>query len=354
MPTMLDSVLDVAFGITFFFALLALVASSIQEIIAAVLSTRGKVLQQMLIQILADAPVQTAPPAAPSQVADLAARVIAHPLISGVATANLPAWLSRRLNSVQLPSYVPSGNFATALIETLRAGHDETLAVGSQISRAIALLPETSPVKRVLQGFAVETKGDLDALRARIQLWYDDAMDRASGVYKRFAQYMLLVIGLGLALAINADVISIADTLWHDKTARDVVATAAQQYIDSHPELTSALKVPPPATGKAQPADAAKAEAARAAADDAKAAADAALAQIRDAGGIVNKLPVPLGWTSPPHDSSILWWLMSKVLGILLTAFAVSLGAPFWFDMLQNIANLRGAGPKPARSDATS
>ena len=39
-----------------------------------------------------------------------------------------------------------------------------------------------------------------------------------------------------------------------------------------------------------------------------------------------------------------------NILGFLLTAFAISLGAPFWSDMLQNIANLRSAGPKPARS----
>ena len=30
---------------------------------------------------------------------------------------------------------------------------------------------------------------------------------------------------------------------------------------------------------------------------------------------------------------------------------AVSLGAPFWFDILAKIMNLRGAGPKPARAD---
>jgi len=40
------------------------------------------------------------------------------------------------------------------------------------------------------------------------------------------------------------------------------------------------------------------------------------------------------------------------VAGYLLTAFAVTLGAPFWFDLLQNIMHLRDAGPPPKRSDA--
>lgn len=35
------------------------------------------------------------------------------------------------------------------------------------------------------------------------------------------------------------------------------------------------------------------------------------------------------------------------ILGWILTAFAVSLGAPFWFDMLNKIIRLRATGPKP-------
>jgi hypothetical protein len=39
--------------------------------------------------------------------------------------------------------------------------------------------------------------------------------------------------------------------------------------------------------------------------------------------------------------------------GWLITALAVSLGAPFWFDTLKTLINIRGAGPKPERSPAT-
>jgi hypothetical protein len=345
----LGAVLDVAFGLSFTFALLAIIASSIQEIIASVLSTRGKVLQSMMVQILSHQPTQpgvaAAVPAAvapPGGAPDLATRVLGHPLIASLGTPNLPAWLSRWLNSAKLPSYVPSGNFATALIETLREGHDDTLAVSSQVSRAIALLPDNSPVKRSLQGFIIEAKGDLDAFRARVQAWYDDAMDRASGVYKRYAQYTLLVIGLILAVAINADIIGIADTLWRDKNMRDVVASAATEYMQQHPRSAGpATSQPPTSTTPTPGADSVPGE-----------------QEIRDASGVVAQLPIPLGWGNAGYGTSTNPGLMvaRKILGLLLTAFAISLGAPFWFDMLQNIANLRGAGPKPARSapDATT
>jgi hypothetical protein len=361
----LGAVLDVAIGITFFFALLAIIASSIQEIIASVLSTRGKVLQDMLMQILshgtpdaagaiADGQVAVGDPA-PPVASDFAARVIDHPLISSLATANVPPWLSRIFNRLfgnwftdaKLPSYVPSGNFATALIEALREGHDDTTAVGSQITRAIAALPANSAVRRILEGFLVETKGDIDAFRARLQIWYDDAMDRAGGVYKRSAQYMLLVIGLVMAVVINADVISIADTLWHDKAAREVVASAAQQYITSHPQPNGT--VTPVATGATAGTNTDAPETITDAA-----ATSAAVDQVKQASGVVATLPIPLGWgTSGDSATSYPMLILRKLVGFLLTGFAVSLGAPFWFDLLQNIANLRGAGPKPALTDGT-
>ena len=350
--------LDVAFGLAFVFALLAIIASSIQEMIASVLATRGKVLQGMMVQILSHQPAQAPqpgqpePPGAPAAPAaapppppapSLATRVLGHPLIASLATPNLPAWLSNLLNSAKLPSYVPSGNFATALIETLREGHDETLAVGSQVSRAIALLPDNSPVKRSLQGFMIEARGDLDAFRTRVQTWYDDAMDRASGVYKRYAQYMLLGIGLVLAVAINADAVGIADTLWHDKNMRDVVATAATQYMQAHPQAAAPAANPPaadPAPPAANPAPAAGSDTPQ-------------IEQIKEASKAVAQLPVPLGWgnAGDATSSGLALLVARKILGFLVTAFAISLGAPFWFDMLQNIANLRGAGPKPARAD---
>ncbi|MEO8630927.1 MAG: hypothetical protein ABI612_22940 [Betaproteobacteria bacterium] len=41
------------------------------------------------------------------------------------------------------------------------------------------------------------------------------------------------------------------------------------------------------------------------------------------------------------------WWLI-KIIGWLITGLAVTLGALFWFDLLNKLVNLRGSGPKPA------
>jgi len=53
-------------------------------------------------------------------------------------------------------------------------------------------------------------------------------------------------------------------------------------------------------------------------------------------------------------DGSLLWfrWLLFKLLGCAMTALAVSLGAPFWFDLFGRLVNLRATGAKPAKSTA--
>jgi hypothetical protein len=45
-------------------------------------------------------------------------------------------------------------------------------------------------------------------------------------------------------------------------------------------------------------------------------------------------------------------WI-TKFAGWVLTALAVTLGAPFWFDLLNRLVNLRSSGRRPVASTAT-
>ena len=38
--------------------------------------------------------------------------------------------------------------------------------------------------------------------------------------------------------------------------------------------------------------------------------------------------------------------ILVKILGLLMTVAAVSLGAPFWFDLLGKVAQLRSTGKR--------
>ena len=62
---------------------------------------------------------------------------------------------------------------------------------------------------------------------------------------------------------------------------------------------------------------------------------------------------LPIGYNDAPTFGTADWWrwLLFKVPGLLVTTFAVSLGAPFWFDVLQKASNLWAAGTPPRKAE---
>jgi len=72
----------------------------------------------------------------------------------------------------------------------------------------------------------------------------------------------------------------------------------------------------------------------------------------------------PIGWATDKDDTNYSVrgfpakpseWLL-KLFGILISAVAVAMGAPFWFDLLNNFGNLRLTGnpPPDSRQSVTS
>ncbi|HWO47495.1 MAG TPA: hypothetical protein VNM41_05485, partial [Solirubrobacterales bacterium] len=63
-------------------------------------------------------------------------------------------------------------------------------------------------------------------------------------------------------------------------------------------------------------------------------------------------LSLPVFWTEEKNrPSSLDEWLVS-IAGWLISIAAISLGAPFWFDTLGKLSNLRMAGKKPEEKPA--
>ncbi|RPH79952.1 MAG: hypothetical protein EHM80_06530 [Nitrospiraceae bacterium] len=76
--------------------------------------------------------------------------------------------------------------------------------------------------------------------------------------------------------------------------------------------------------------------------------------RIKQMSAETEKLGLPIGWSRESKDpkalpSDVGGWAL-KIIGLLLTAIAVSLGAPFWFDVLNKLINIRSAGKQPERA----
>ena len=285
-------VLEVVIGLSFLFVLLALVASGANELIAAALGLRAGTLKQGIVNLLDN----------PSDAEDL----YRHPLVHSL-------YLGRKG-----PSYLPSEKFAIALLDSrvspaVSVAASGTAAGTAAVATAIKDLPD-GQVKAVLDVLWREAGEDIAGFQRAVAHWFDDSMDRVSGWYRRRTQAMLLAFGLILAVGLNVNAITVAQRLW---TAAPLRAALIQQ----------AQRAAPPSANDKQ-------------------AVESALSNVESGLATISGLSLPIGWGNGVRPGT--WYV--ALVGWLLTAIAVSLGAPFWFDLLGRVAQLRVTGAVPDAS----
>jgi hypothetical protein len=120
-----------------------------------------------------------------------------------------------------LPNYIPAVEFASGVIEmATKAGaldQSGALVYRSKMPTPLAVLHD-------------EAKGDLDAFKARIGLWYDNAMARLTGKYDRWSQLWLFLLGILLAALFNLDSLSIGSALWADRARLEPLVQQVQDW----------------------------------------------------------------------------------------------------------------------------
>ena len=72
----------------------------------------------------------------------------------------------------------------------------------------------------MLVSLASDAVKDRDQLRAEIEHWFDSAMDRVSGWYKRRTQLVICALSLVVTIGLNVNTVSIADRLMSDDGIR--------------------------------------------------------------------------------------------------------------------------------------
>ena len=308
------TVFDTAIGLVLIFLLFSVLLTVLMEIVSGVLGLRGKALENAIAKLIEDPKVQGAARAAGmfgahklAAIAAAAAPVLSyktvynHPMVAGISSADKP-------------SYVPGPNFASALVQCLGA-----ISGGvsfANVQATVATLP-TGDLRTALETLLGEAQGDLDKLRTGIAGWYDSSMDRLTGSYKRFTQVFTFIAGLSLAVVFNVDTIAIGKQLYNDPAARAVMTAAATKQVQSGAPNTAGGDLP--ALEKQFP----------------QASADLKATNL-------------VGWGSKGPDLKHHHYWVG--VGWLLTALAGLMGAPFWFDALKGLVNVRNSGPKPDSS----
>lgn len=289
------TILSIVIGLVFILMLFSLFASTVMEIVAAFLSLRGrhllKTLRNMLGITITDA-------------------FLMHPFFRQLSYA---AHLKTSISAYSLPGWINKGTFSSILSDLLFS--DE----GSTLEQRIQQLPD-GELKKLLVFLYRQTDGSAEQFIAKIENWFDEVMERASDWYKRSTKWWLFGIGLTMAALFNADTIQIYTSLSANSTVRNDFVELAGKFVQTHDSVPTYNQ---------------------------NRSLDQVLPEFKDLAKSYKETiesPLGLGWVGNQLDLDFSDWVI-KILGFILTGISVTMGAPFWFEILKKLISIRsGAG----------
>ncbi|WP_254175058.1 hypothetical protein [Planktothrix pseudagardhii] len=325
------AMLDVAIGLFFIYLILSLLASGIQELIATILEWRAKQLKEAIKILLGDN--EASDPSA-QQAQKIADDLWNHPLIQSLNQRKI------RRSSFG-PSYISSKMFAAALLEVLKTDYDLDISgtmngIVESINQNKKLDPEIRrriySIALIAQRKATASENGIKFLEKEIKIWFDQSMERASGVYNRNVKGFAFFMGFIVVTLINADTFHILERLNKDAALRSSINQVATQVMTDYKEpIEECLKQAK--TQKEQ---------------------NKCFDKINTS---LDQITMPLGWDTStiekftkqlhPLDLNNIRDRVLVIFGWLLSAATIAMGAPFWFELLGKFINVRNAGQVP-------
>ncbi|SMD38836.1 hypothetical protein SAMN04488029_3900 [Reichenbachiella faecimaris] len=390
--------LDVVIGLVFIYLLYSLFATLVAEIISTNLMLRARNLKEAINRMINDEEGEGNSYPRIIELFNILPDNYVNNLINNFYDHQEVKYLGRKANLN--PSAIKAVNFAKVILDKIKAvgsGTTEIQKIKSGLERLC--LPEGSEdyiegTRRILgrktaeyiQSILEDCQGDLEAFKKELENWFDRTMEQTTEWYKQRMQKILLIIGFMLAWVFNVDTFSIVKKLSVDQDARDQMVQLASAYVQNNQYDKYALLV---TDSLALKADTLKLDSASKALItdynarleallDTKKVLEQDLASANTVLGLGSWLPDSLmldekkriiypDWVNAGVASKIIgkcdsaksavtitcfqkWHYLfcllfgwPRILGYFITALAISLGAPFWFDILNKLMKLRGA-----------
>ena len=288
----ISAVLGVVVGVASLFLLLSLIASAAAEVISTVFRLRSTMLERTVRALLTGMWTKAPDPANAHE--EATARLLSDPR----CRTGFPGMKQKRPQ----PAYLATPTFVDLLFaHFIEPGKPD----GARTAEKLAGLPDGG-AGEVLRRLWEDADHNVELFREKVGHWYDDAMSRLSAWYKRRLRLILFGLGALLALGLNISLLSVSKTLWVDPVTREAVMAQA--------------RAAQPATGTESTGQ----------------AASDLLSTYRD----LTDKRLPLGWRTGAMPRTPWGWI-AAIVGWLIVALGVSMGAPFWFDVLMKFSNLR-------------
>ncbi len=178
-----------------------------------------------------------------------------------------------------------------------------------------------------------QTENELRELEKEIEQWFDCSMQRASGVYKRNAKGVAILIGFLVAVGANADTLYMVNSLSSNSVLRTTISLSAERLVDQSFPTAMSNGSAPSVDNFAEVKN-----------------------QVRDA---LEDVSLPIGWNQSNlagqakqelSIGSVKLPFIRRVIGWLISGIAISMGSSFWFDLLGKFIDLKRIGGKGSPS----
>jgi hypothetical protein len=295
-----STAINVVIGLVFIYSLYSLLVTTLNEIAASFFNLRAKTLEKGIRRMLTD-------------LDDPSNRIVAQfyqqPVIKYLGESN-----SKK------PSYMSSNSFSSALVHLCKDLSTGSADLEEQLHNGIQEIKKVNPeTGKYLEILYQEADGKVAHFEQLAENWFNETMDRATGWYKKQTQKITLLVAFTVALSFNVDTIQIVKNLSYNPQQAEQLASIADQYLktkqnSSQPENREADEQLQASLQQAQLMLADQRE-------------------LQEANAVLG-----LGWQGISGIN-----ILYSVFGCMLTALAISLGAPFWFDLLSKMMQLRGS-----------
>ena len=339
---------EVFIGLIFIFLLYSLLATIIQELIARFVDLRGRMLVKALRVLLDDrkkgksgllyrfwehVSANVSHVFCPLPGSSMSKVFYTHPAIKYLSQSS---WKNK-------PSYIAADTFANVVIQLLRGNYKGQEPQMTLIQRTLEETPTVSAgtggnntsasidpeTLEYLKQLFYDAQNDLEKFKASLEKWFNETMNSVSEWYKKQAQAMLFVIGLVIAIVFNVDAIAICRILSKDKAVREQIVQLASKTVPVYDTLTTGIQ---------------KLKAGDSTALNINKAYDIVVKDASEASSVMGLGSIfkgtPAG-NKPLQFNPLQEGRGGTILGWLITTLAISLGAPFWFNLLSKVIKLR-------------
>ena len=297
------AILSIIIGIVFVLLLFSMLTSAVVEVFHAFFSSRGKHLRNTLEIMLGK---------------DVCEKFYEHSYFRQLSSATKPK------SSQKLPIWIGKDTFSTVLADILTP-QNSNLSIPERIN-----LVENKDLRKVLDFLWRQSNNDILVFQKKVEAWFDDVMERAKDWFGDATKWRLFYIGLVLAAILNADTLQVYKSLSTNAAVRDQLVADAEVFNKNNTTVTGID------TSKNFQQAQTDFEARKQAYND------------------VVEMPLGLGWTESTPVPIDFWGWLIKFVGWVLTGVAVTLGAPFWFDMLRKLLALKGGNTTTSTGDSAN